>query len=186
MNCKMSRLQGLLMLWVMTASALTAPVGYAQTRAQLEIEEDRLRTAVQEYLQKPPLQNFEPTPYLFAFVNLADAEKRQAVVYLTDQGWCGSSGCTLLILSKDGDSYKTLSRIPGVRLPISRLATSSHGWRDLSVLIQGGGVMDGYRQTLRFNGAEYSEVLSDRQKKLRTVRGTVILSWKTREVPLYP
>ncbi len=144
-----------------------------------------LRSAIQHYLQGPPLRNFEPTSYLFAFVDLTGEEKQQAVVYLTGRQWCGSSGCQMLVLTRDRSSFKVISRIPGVKLPIRVLHTRSHGWRDLSVFIQGGGTLDGYNEVIKFDGDRYREQDSSRTR-IAQLGGSIILSRKDKEVPLYP
>lgn len=171
-----------------TLCGLIAGVCQAQSNLAILSPEYRLRAAIQNYLQNPPLRNFKPTSYLFAFVDLAGNGKRQAVAYLTGTGWCGSSGCTLLVLTQDVPSYKVISRIPGVKLPIRTLDTRSHGWRDLSVFIQGGGVVRGYDEMVRYDGEGYVQEStgSGERTSARKLEGEIILSWTNKEVQLYP
>jgi hypothetical protein len=163
-------------------------VCHAQAQRQTSVPEDRLRAAVQSYLQSPPLLNFERTSYMFAFVDLAGDGKRQAIVYLTDQGWCGSSGCHMMVLTLKGSSYKVVTMIPAVKLPIQVLESKSHGWRDLSVWIQGGGILRGYDEKVKFNGENYvKEGLEvDEEGPVRKLKGKIVLSYNDSEVPLYP
>ncbi len=94
----------------------------------------------------------------------------------------------MLVLNQEGSSYKVITRIPGVRLPIRVLEAKSHGWHDLSVWIQGGGILRGYEEVVKFNGATYSKESSEaaEERPVEKMKGKVILSTKDREVPLYP
>ena len=188
MNSIQNWLTGSLVLWIVAAGGLSARVCHGQTNPQPSSSEHRLRSAVQSYLQGPPLRNFEPTPYLFAFVDLAGAGKRQAIVYLTDRGWCGSSGCTMLVLTQEGSSYRVITRIPAVKLPIRVLQAKSHGWYDLSVWIQGGGIMRGYEEAVQFDGKDYIEESSEaaEERPIHHMKGKVVLSFKDKDQPLYP
>jgi hypothetical protein len=175
-------------LWILAVVGVTTQTCHAQTTVAAPAPEDRVRSAVQSYLQSAPLHNFKPTSYMFAFVELAEDRTRQAIVYLTGRGWCGSGGCTMLVLTQEGSSYKVISRIPAVRLPIRVLESKSHGWRDLSVFIQGGGILRGYEERVRFNGESYSKEASEAAEEVRPpqTKGKIILSLKNKEVPLYP
>lgn len=176
------------LLWILVVGGLSASVCQTQANRQPPLTEDRLRFAVQSYLKNLPLGNLEPTSYIYAFVNLTGDGKRQAVVYLTGSGWCGSSGCTMLLLTLEGTSYKVLTRMPAVRLPIRVLEARSHEWHDLSVWIQGGGIVRGYEEVVKFDGKGYAEVSSkaDEERPAPKLKGKIILSKRDREVPLYP
>ncbi|KAB7770127.1 hypothetical protein CKY51_05075 [Xanthomonas maliensis] len=86
---------------------------------------------------------------------------RDAVVYINDNSYCGSSGCTLLVLADDRSSataaprYHPVSGFIVAKPPILALTTSHHGWHDLGVLVSGGGITEGYTATLTFDGARY-------------------------------
>jgi len=79
----------------------------------------------------------------------------EVIVYLTSNDWCGSGGCTTLILVRDGDSWRLVGRIPITRPPIRLLRTKSNGWRNISVWVEGGGIRPGYEAELRFDGNAY-------------------------------
>ena len=76
-------------------------------------------------------------------------------VYVTDQSFCGSGGCTLIVLSPQTGSYRVVMRSTVTQLPIRILATSTRGWRDVGVTVSGGGVIRPYTARLRFNGYRY-------------------------------
>jgi hypothetical protein len=167
---------------------LLATVCRGQVNRQLPSSDDRLKSALQSYLQDKLVPEFEPTNYNFAFVDLAGRGKREAVVYVSGRGWCGTGGCRMLVLTQAGSSYKVIAKIPTVRPPIRVLESKSHGWRDLSVWIQGGGILQGYEEKVKFDGNTYSKdsPQTDEERPVRRLQGKIILSGKEREVQLYP
>ena len=58
-------------------------------------------------------------------------------MYLMGRWWCGSGGCPTLILEREADSYKVVTRTTVTRPPIKVLPTISNGWRSISVWVQG-------------------------------------------------
>ena len=102
------------------------------------------------------------TRYSVALADLNSDGRPEALIYAmstteSDSGpdLCGSGGCELdvLVLSKTG--YRHVSTISVTRPPIRVLQTVSHGWRDIGVLVAGGGILRGYEARLRFNGTTY-------------------------------
>jgi len=79
----------------------------------------------------------------------------EAFVYVRDPSYCGSGGCTLLILSPRGHGYRVVLRTTVTQLPIRLLSSSTIGWRDVGVAVAGGGVHSPYVVRLRFNGRRY-------------------------------
>jgi hypothetical protein len=118
-------------------------------------QENALKGFLQNYLSSQNLGQAKETHYQPAFVDLKDNGKLDAVVYLTGNGWCGSGGCTTLILSPKDASYDVVAKITVTRLPIRVLTTKSNGWHDIAVRVQGGGVIRAYDAELRFNGQTY-------------------------------
>lgn len=93
--------------------------------------------------------------YQRADVDLNSDGRSEIFVYVTDQNYCGSGGCTLVVLSPQGSSYRVVLRSTVTRLPISLLPASAHGWRDIGVTVAGGGITTAYMARLRFNGSRY-------------------------------
>ena len=60
-----------------------------------------------------------------------------------------------LVLTPEGASYRVVTKIRITRPPIRVLATSSHGWHDIGVWVQGGGIQRGYEAKLQFDGKTY-------------------------------
>jgi len=79
----------------------------------------------------------------------------EAFVYVTDQAYCGSGGCSLVVLSPQGNSYRVVLRSTVTQLPIRVLATSTCGWRDIGATVAGGGITRPYTARLRFDGHRY-------------------------------
>jgi hypothetical protein len=78
----------------------------------------------------------------------------EILVYVKDDEFCGSGGCNLYILSPMARGYRVVLHTMITRPPIRRLATSTHGWRDIGVFVAGGGVKP-HEAWLRFNGKRY-------------------------------
>lgn len=104
--------------------------------------------------QSRPMPPDRSTGFYVAFARLGPAGERNAVVYLRNGGWCGTGGCTMLVLAAAGRGWKLVSRTTAVRTPIEALPSRSRGWRNLAVYVAGGGVR-GHMAELRFNGRGY-------------------------------
>lgn len=175
-----------LTLSIAALGGLTMGACDVQTDQQALLSDNPLRSAVESYLRSLSLKESRPAWFAFSFVGLT-GHGRQAVVYLTGTDWCGTGGCTLLVLAPWGSSYKVLSRIPAVRPPIRVLESKSNGWHDLSVWTSGGGIQRGYEGIVRFDGKNYSRVAdSPGGQHAAEMKGKTILSSKDKEVPLYP
>ena len=129
----------------------------AQTRegAERATMEDDLKTFLQNYVGEPTSSDAKDTRYYVAFVDLQDNGSKDALVYLTGNGWCGSGGCTTLVLMPSGPKYVLVTKIIITRPPIRVLRTKSNGWHDLVIHVQGGGVVHGYDAKLQFDGKSY-------------------------------
>lgn len=103
--------------------------------------------------ETPARGEIEPR-YAFALVDLDGDGRREAVVRLMSHDWCGSGGCTMIVLAPVGRRYRLVSRTTITWAPIRALATRSHGWRDLAVSAAGGGLKPA-RARLRFDGKGY-------------------------------
>jgi hypothetical protein len=111
--------------------------------------EDSLKSALQYF------DSTQSTRYIAAFKDLNGDGNLEAIVYLVGEEWCGSGGCTTLILDRKGASWKIITKITVTRPPISILPEAYHGWHSIGVWVQGGGVHPGYEASLRFDGKSY-------------------------------
>ncbi|MBN2970607.1 hypothetical protein JW805_01070 [Roseomonas aeriglobus] len=93
--------------------------------------------------------------YRAALIDLNRDGQAEVLVYAETPATCGSGGCDLYVLTPSKRSYRVVTRLSVARTPISVLNSVSHGWRDLSVRVAGGGIARGYDTRLRFDGRSY-------------------------------
>jgi hypothetical protein len=148
----------------------------AQTR------EDSLKKFLQNY------DHDRTTLYSRAFVDLSSDRKDEAIVYLTGSGWCGSGGCNMLVLTQEGDTWRLVTSITITWPPIRVLASTSHGWYDISVWVRGGGIRPGYEAELSFDGKTYATNPSvpPARPLAAKVDGKVVIPSSEGAIPLYP
>jgi hypothetical protein len=79
----------------------------------------------------------------------------EIIVYVTSPDYCGSGGCTMLVLERAGRSFRTRMKATVTRRPIRLLETRSYGWRDIGVTVGGGGVSLSHLAVMRFDGRRY-------------------------------
>ena len=92
--------------------------------------------------------------YAVAYADIGGDRRDEALVYLVDPRWCGSGGCSLMILTPAGKRWKTLGQTSVTRLPVYRLLSGRGGWNDLAVGVGGGGAASGIA-VLRFANGGY-------------------------------
>lgn len=141
-------------------------------------QERSLRKFLQKYAADLDFPGVKDTTYIAAFVHLRDNTSQQVIVYLMGQGWCGTGGCSTLILLPKKSSYTILAEMTVVQLPIRVLDSKSHGWHDLGVWVQGGGIQPGYEARLSFDGKEYptNPTVPPAQPLSANVKGRVVVS----------
>ncbi len=119
-------------------------------------------------------------------VKTDDGKTEEDIVYISGQGWCGSGGCTMLILEPSESAFNVLGRVTIVQLPIRLLPSANDGHPDIGVLVQGGGIQSGYEAVLSFNGKSYpSNPSMPPARKATSVRGKVIIATTQDSVLLY-
>ena len=108
------------------------------------------------------------------------------IVYVSGQRWCGSGGCTLLILEPTESTFKVLGRVTIVQLPVRLLPSTNNGHPDIGVSVRGGGIQEGYEAVLSFNGERYPRNPSlPPARKATRIQGKVIIANTEGSVPLY-
>ena len=78
----------------------------------------------------------------------------------------------LLVLAPNGDSYIQITAMTITTAPILLLRSKSHGWHDLGVQVQGGGIIKGYEARLSFDGHSYPE--NPTVPPARAIRGKLV------------
>jgi hypothetical protein len=145
-------------------------------------------TSLRQFLQKWDHGESREMRYIAAFRDLNGDGMPEAIVYVKGNDWCGSGGCTTLILTQDGDSWRIISQITLTRPPIIVLGSTSHGWSDIGMRVQGGGIRRGYEAELRFNGKTYPSnpsVFPARPLKRQPKSRDVVIASENDGLPLY-
>jgi hypothetical protein len=127
---------------VLTATVLSTVLALAETPPGLS-------EAVRAYAQQITVPSFE-----YALVDLNDDGTPDALVLLKDPNWCGSGGCTLLILRGKGGAFTLVSTATIINEPIKVAREREHGWHTLLVTVQGGGIQPALVE-LRFDGKKF-------------------------------
>jgi hypothetical protein len=146
--------------------------------------ENSLRKFLRDYVGNS--DEGRTTRYSSAFVDLKDDGVQEAIVYFTGP-WCGTGGCTMLILAPKGTSYRVVTRTTVTRLPIRVLATKSNSWHDISVVVAGGGIQPGYDAVLSFDGKTYPRNPSTppARRLEGKVEGKIVMPVTGEGTPLY-
>jgi putative lipoprotein len=120
---------------------------------------------------------FDPDArYSMARADLNGDGREEALVLMRARSWCGTGGCTMLVLTPERSGWRTISRVSVTYAPVRLLPTRSRGWRDLSVRVGGGGIRAG-EVTLRFNGRTYpSNPSTLAAQRARRTPGAVAIS----------
>jgi hypothetical protein len=145
-----------------------------------------LKKFLQSYVGVPTDENIA-TRYSATFVDLRDDGTQEIIVYLTSDGWCGTGGCTTLILAPEGTSYRIVTTITVVRLPIRVLATKSNGWHDISVVTRINGIEPTYEAILSFDGKSYpsNPSMPPARRLDGKVEGQIVMPVTAEDKPLY-
>lgn len=113
-------------------------------------------------------------------------ETDMILVYLSGGGYCGSGGCTLLILKKTNASYTLVNSVTISWPPILALKTKSEGAPDLGVTVAGGGLAS-YVAALPFDGKRYAGNPSAKPAyRAKDKSGTVLIESFDSLKPLSP
>nr|MCU0256121.1 META domain-containing protein [Vicinamibacterales bacterium] len=95
--------------------------------------------------------------YVHGRADLNGDGRDEVFVYLLGSFFCGSGGCTLLLLSADDQGgYALVDEFPISRLPLIVAPARSNGWHDLIRPESGGGARASYVRHV-FDGSHYVE-----------------------------
>lgn len=156
----------------------------ATSFATAQSKPDQLTEFLQNYVGAP-VGETKTTRYSAAFVDLRDDGTREVLVYLSLGGWCGTGGCTMLILAPEGTSYRVITKVPAARLPIRVLDTKSNGWRDIGLVARKSGVEPLYEAILSFDGKSYPGSVLEARESNGKVPGKTVVPTTMPDKPLY-
>ena len=94
--------------------------------------------------------------YAKADVDLDGDGKPEVLVYVGGSMMCGSGGCDLVVLKREGAGFRQVGDLSVVQLPVGVLASKTNGWRDLAVTVSGGGSPGGIMK-VPFDGKAYAD-----------------------------
>src|SRR6266404_478466 len=124
---------GIVIAWMIHAALPATAQVQQQPTVPSSAADDSLRRFLQNYLRRPSLDHENSTRYFAAFVDLNDDGTDEAIVSITGPRWCGSGGCSTLILAQEGSSYRVVTKITITQPPIRVLTKASNGWRNIGV-----------------------------------------------------
>src|SRR5665213_2647415 len=116
---------------------------------------ERLKTFLRSYLNPGGGLPDKTTRVSIVSVPLEIGASEEQIVYVTGRGWCGSGGCTLLILEPSADTFKVLGDLSVIQLPVKVLPGFTKGHPEISVSARGVSVGSEYRVPLSFDGRRY-------------------------------
>jgi hypothetical protein len=174
----------------MAVLGVAIPVGVSygqQGDASSNNPSEALKAFLRSYLNPQQKDEIKDTTQITVVsVKTEDKAGEEQVVYVSGRGWCGTSGCTMLIVEPFQSSFKVLGVEPGVQLPIRLLPSMKYKHPDIGVYVSGGGIEFPYEAVLSFNGTNYPDnsVLPP-ARKIKGVEGKKIITTTKNSVPLY-
>ena len=158
----------------------------SQQPAKTSAADESLRRFVRGYVKAD--SSDKGMVYSGALVDLNGDGTNEAIVYLGGHEWCGSGGCTLLLLRPEGSTYRVITKITITQTPVRVLNSRSRGWHDIGVWVQGGGIQPGYEAVLRFNGRTYptNPSVPPAQRVTQRPAGRVVIPAPPDWMPLFP
>jgi uncharacterized protein YecT (DUF1311 family) len=117
--------------------------------ASLSAQDGQLRSAVDDWVRS---RAAETTAFRHAFTDLDGDGRVDAVVVLRGSAWCGSGGCTMLVLRGTSTGFSLVSSTTLISEPIRVSPQKTFGWKNLIVNVKTVGNV-----VLPFNGKSYPE-----------------------------
>ncbi len=166
-------------LWAMLFS-LSAWCAHAEDA----LSDKSLQHAIQAQLARTGFLD-PTTSYSAAFVDLNGDGRKEAIVYIRGDGWCGSGGCKAMVLTPQKGGYRVVMSTTITQLPLRILDTRHHGWRDIGVEVSGGGVVAG-EVALSFDGHRYpTNPTMPPARRVINAQGTTVIETHSPFQPLY-
>lgn len=139
-----------------------------------------LRTLNDESIKRGGLRSgAAPVRYVSAYQDLDGDGTPEAIVYMLGPNWCGSGGCTALVLKQKDHAWTKVTEISMLQTPIHMLSDVSNGWHSLGVMVRdlrGDPTGDGYEVELRFDGKTYPRHASDAPRLKAKPAGKVLIA----------
>ncbi|MEA3468882.1 MAG: hypothetical protein U9R57_11790 [Thermodesulfobacteriota bacterium] len=92
------------------------------------------------------------------------------IVFLNGlSGYCGSAGCTLLVMDCNAEGYKVMGKTTVSNRPVSLSASETKGYRDIKVRVRDTGIV-----VLKHDGKAYTKNASKAPKSKKESSDTMI------------
>lgn len=77
--------------------------------------------------------------YDYRRIDLNEDGRRDAIIlFKTPYGyWCGTHGCTMLVMEAHNDHFTLVNSIQPVRPPIYETSNKTNGWKDIVIRVSG-------------------------------------------------
>ena len=164
---------------LLIALALTAAVSPADAQPGRNAE---LRAFLQERFAED--RTDPDARYVAAWADLNGDRRPEALVYLTSRDRCGTGGCTLFIYTPEQGGWYQHGSLTVTNLPIMVLNARTNGWRDLAVMVRGGGVRP-RMAIVRHGRITYESNPSLAPAAPRTPAGRAVIAENNRGRPLF-
>jgi hypothetical protein len=182
------KIQSIKRLLAVALLVAAVPIGVLrgqQSTIASSSQDESLKEFLRNYLNPGRLVP-DKTTRITAVSVKTKTEAAVEVLYVSGQHWCGSGGCTLLILEPHGTSFRVLGRVSIVQLPVRLLPSTNNGYPDFGVRVKGLGNQAGYEAELSFNGATYPKNPSiSPAQHLSRIEGKEIIATTEHSVLLY-
>lgn len=160
--------------------SLLLPFATAQVRADSLSADSAARRALAEAVERyagPLDPEWDGAGWRAGWTDVNGDGRIDALVYLDGPAWCGSGGCTVLVMEaipeEDAEELGRFAPAAEISLmhgPVTVAPTTSHGWHDLVVEDEGG-----RWRRLRFDGETYPFSPGDGERlDAAPVGGTVL------------
>lgn len=117
-----------------------------------QIKEPVLKDYIEKYIQEYG-DDETNTTYSALRIDLNNDLNIDAIVFLEGTYWCGSAGCTILVVKKINNQYFIINEfgpVQGIRIGKEMI----HSWNNLFILYDGG-LSGEYEEKYSFNKKEY-------------------------------
>jgi hypothetical protein len=94
-------------------------------------------------------------PLRYAAATHGEGDQKLTFAYLIGPEYCGSAGCSLMILHRRGDAFDLLGKISTVYTPVRVLPSMTNGRPDLAIRTRGEGIST-VDKLIPFNGHRYA------------------------------
>ncbi|WP_445925147.1 hypothetical protein, partial [Leptodesmis sp.] len=110
-------------------SPVTSPASTTPSAVELQ---PAVQQAIASYIKQQGAPPEDSDRFFADTIDLNGDGTRDAIVVLSTSYWCGTGGCTMLVLEGQKDkTFRLVSESTLVRPPVTVSDSKTNGWRDL-------------------------------------------------------